>query len=167
MQLLSFPLLLLLLTGCGRPKDGSSFETISVPPTARALLASQTASFALEGTGWTLVLLHGASPIEGTDMTLNFVNGFVSGQAGCNSFQPLIIEPDTSRYEYSATQNGGLTIPGFVITEKDCTTPEGVMQQETVFAEALQNAAAFRVSDERLEIDNAAGQTTLVFNREH
>jgi heat shock protein HslJ len=39
------------------------------------------------------------------------------------------------------------------------------MEQEATYIEALRNAAAYRVMDDRLHIDIAAGGTTLVFTR--
>ena len=59
-----------------------------------------------------------------------------------------------------------MTIPNFIITDKDCPSPESVMQQERTYVEALRNAAAYRIIEDRLEIDNAAGETILVFVRE-
>jgi len=39
------------------------------------------------------------------------------------------------------------------------------MEQEATYIEALRRAASYRVVDDRLEIDNAAGEMTLVFAR--
>ena len=49
------------------------------------------------------------------------------------------------------------------ITEMACASPEGVMEQEAAYMEALQSAAAYRVVENRLELEDAAGETTLVF----
>lgn len=69
--------------------------------------------------------------------------------------------------KYMATDEGTLTIPQIAVTVQLCLTPEGIMEQEAAYIEALQNAAAYRVMDDRLEIANAAGETTLVFAREN
>jgi heat shock protein HslJ len=139
--MLALSLALLLLSGCrGEPEESP-----------------------LDGTAWTLVALNGDAPIENSNITLSFSDGFVSGFAGCNTYRSLIVGSDEDKYRYTATEDGALTIPGFFITEKDCSTPEGVMQQEQAYVEALRNVATYRRIGERLEIDNAAGETTLIF----
>jgi WD40 repeat protein len=130
----------------------------------------------LDGTHWSLVSLQGQRPIEGTRVTLHFADGFVQGSAGCNDYRPLIIDSDDETYQYQITrddqpkegaaESGALSIPNFIITEKDCPSPEGIMQQERIYVEALRDAAAYQISDERLEIDNAQGETILVFTQE-
>jgi heat shock protein HslJ len=44
-----------------------------------------------------------------------------------------------------------------------CLDPEGIMEQEDAYLAALQSAAAYRLVDERLQIENAAGEAVLVF----
>ncbi|UCC63551.1 MAG: META domain-containing protein [Anaerolineae bacterium] len=107
----------------------------------------------LDGTEWVLTSLHGQSLIEGTNITLNFAGGVLSGFAGCNAYGG----------EYTAADEGILAIPELAITAQDCQEPEGVMQQEAAYVEALQDATAYRVTDGRLELENAEGETTLVF----
>jgi heat shock protein HslJ len=45
----------------------------------------------------------------------------------------------------------------------ECPSPKGVMAQEGAYVEALSSAAAYRRTGERLEVEDAAGETTLVF----
>ena len=112
----------------------------------------------LDGTRWVLISLNGKSLIEGPRaITLEFAGGLVSGSAGCNSYHSCC--PG----RYTATDDGSLTISGFAVTLVLCTGIEGLMEQEDAYIEALRNAATYRVIDDRLEIDNAAGETTLVF----
>jgi len=106
----------------------------------------------LDGTEWVLTSLNGSNLIEGTNITLNFTEGRAGGFSGCNSYGG----------EYTAAQ-GTLTVHELAITLQDCPEPEGVMQQEAAYVGALQAAAAYRVTDDRLEMENAAGETTLVF----
>jgi heat shock protein HslJ len=148
-------LIVTALAACGDPAE-------PVPP--------------LDGTSWRLISLHGHDLMEGTDITLRFAEGFVKGFAGCNAYRRLVIGSDDATYQYRATrddppaadaaQSGSLTIPSFVITDKDCPSPQGVMEQERAYAEALRNAAAYRIINDRLEIENAAGETILVFERD-
>lgn len=108
---------------------------------------------ALDDTEWVLTSLNGSNLLEGSNITLNFARGKVGGFAGCNAYGG----------EYTAADEGALTIPEFAITEQLCQTPDGIMQQEDAYTEALLSAAAYRVMDDRLEIANAAGETLLVF----
>ncbi|MDH4138582.1 MAG: META domain-containing protein, partial [Anaerolineae bacterium] len=112
----------------------------------------------LEDTEWVLTSLNGSSLLEGTNITLNFTDGFLEGFAGCNAYGG-----GRDSGKYTAADEGILTIAEIAITSQDCHTPEGVMQQETAYVEALRNAVAYQVADDRLEIKNAAGETILVF----
>jgi hypothetical protein len=46
-----------------------------------------------------------------------------------------------------------------------CSEREGVVEQEAACIEALRDAASYRVTDDRLEIADASGETTLVLER--
>jgi heat shock protein HslJ len=117
-------------------------------------------SSALEGTEWVLTSLNGQSLIEGTNITLSFDEGSLSGFAGCNGYGG---GPDGG--EVIATKDGSLTIPGLAITAQLCLSPEGVMEQEQTYVETLTSATTYRMTDDGLEISDAAGETTLVFAR--
>jgi heat shock protein HslJ len=115
----------------------------------------------LVGAQWVLVSLNGESLIEGTEITLNFEKEFLGGFMGCNRYGG---GPDSGKY--IVTDDGTLTIPHQIaVTVQLCSTPEGIMEQEAAYIEALRSAASYRVVDDRLEIDNAAGETILVFAR--
>jgi heat shock protein HslJ len=112
---------------------------------------------ALEGTAWTL-LSYGMpnSPQavqDGTKITLEFdAEGGIKGSAGCNTY--------FGSYKVKGTK---LTIGPIAITEMYCMSPEGVMEQEKVYAEVLSSAESLAVQDEQLRITSADGQI-LVFN---
>ena len=115
----------------------------------------------LVGTQWVLVSLNGNSLIEATNITLNFEKGVLGGFMGCNGYGG---GPDSGKY--TATDDGTLTIPHEIaVTVQLCLEPKGIMEQEAAYIEALRSAAAYRVVDDRLEIDNDAGETILVFVR--
>ena len=107
----------------------------------------------LERTHWVLDTLNGSPPVAGTEITLQFEDGTAAGLAGCNSYGG----------SYEAT-DGRLSIPEIIRTEMACLEPEGVMEQENAYLMALQGAAAYRLVDDRLQIENAAGEATLVFH---
>jgi heat shock protein HslJ len=135
-------------------------------PVASPTSISPTATPILDGTRWALTSLNGRSPIQGTRITLNFDNGFVGGFGGCNNYRSLITGTDVDLYRYTTTPDGELDIPAFFITEKDCPTPPGVMQQEQAYVQALQAVTAFRMVEDHLELDNTPGDASLVFDRQ-
>jgi heat shock protein HslJ len=114
----------------------------------------------LGDTEWVLTSLNGQGLIEGTNITLSFDEGSLSGFAGCNAYGG---GPDGG--EVIATKDGSLTIPGLAITAQFCPSPEGIMEQEQAYVEALSSAVTYRMTDDRLEIGDAAGETTLVLAR--
>ena len=108
-----------------------------------------------------LTSLNGESLIKGTEINLHFKETFLGGSMSCNGYGG---GPDSGKY--IATDDGTLTIPHpIAVTVQLCSTPEGVMEQEVAYIAAPRSAASYRVVDDRLEIDNAAGETTLVFAR--
>jgi heat shock protein HslJ len=136
-----------LLTACSGSGEGTG------PPGTPADLT---------GTKWELTLLNGNGLIEGTEITLNLEETFLGGSMGCNGYGG---GPDSGKF--TATDEGTLTISHpIAVTVQLCSTPEGIMEQEATYIEALRSAASYRVVDDRLEIDNAAGETTLIFARE-
>jgi heat shock protein HslJ len=139
-----------MLAACaGRPTALPSATPVSTPAAAP-----------LDGTGWTLALLNGREPIAETLITLSFENGILLGSAGCNTYGG---GPDSGAYQ--ATLNGSLTITQTAITVVDCPEPPGVLEQEQDYMDALQAAAAYRMTESRLEILDASGITVLVFLR--
>ena len=107
----------------------------------------------LTGTEWILTLLNGEALLQDTRITLSFADK-VTGNAGCNYYEA----------EYAAT-GGALRIPVVVRTAIDCPAPEGVLEQENAYIEALYSAASYQIVEGQLEIANEAGETTLVFAR--
>jgi heat shock protein HslJ len=115
----------------------------------------------LEGTEWVLTSLNGKALLEGTHISLSFDEGWISGFAGCNSYGG---GPDSGNYV--ATEEGTWRMREIAITEMYCPSPEGVVEQEQAYVQALTEAATYRLSDDRLEMQNAAGETILVYARQ-
>lgn len=144
-QIAGLALVVALLGSCGTPTP--------VPPTATS---------ALEGREWVLISLNGESPIEGTEITLNLQKEYLGGSMGCNGYGG---GPDSGRY--ATTDDGTLTVfRPLAVTVQLCSSPEGIMEQEATYIEALQSGVAYRVVDDRFEIDDAAGETVLAFTAE-
>jgi heat shock protein HslJ len=113
----------------------------------------------LAGTEWELVSLNGKDIIEGTDITLIFAEEYLGGEMGCNGYGG---SPDGGKYRATGGGTFTLDLP-LAVTLQLCTEPEGIMDQEAAYIVALRNAAKFRLADNRLEIDNGAGETILIF----
>jgi heat shock protein HslJ len=114
----------------------------------------------LAGTEWVLTSMRGKAPLSGTQVTLVFEEQSLSGFAGCNAYGGA-----SDSGKYTATADGKLTLPLLALTLQLCEGPQGVMQQERIYVESLTSAAAYRMTEDRLEIDNAEGETILVFSR--
>ena len=141
MKHLFFLSILLFLAAC----------TPSADPAATATMPAAE----LAGTEWVLASLNGRSPLPNTRLTLTFTEDKASGFSGCNWYGG----------DYTASETGSLTIPQFASTERDCPEIEGAVAQEISFQEALLTAASYHLQTDRLEINNAAGDTILVFER--
>lgn len=95
----------------------------------------------LEGTSWVLTALNKNRPIGGTQPTIQFENGQVSGNAGCNHFGGSYqIKGDT--ISFSALE----------MTEMACMEPEGGMEQELTYLELLGAAQRYELVDGILTI---------------
>ena len=110
-----------------------------------------SSSAGLEG-AWTLTSINGQPPIAGSTISATFENGEVGGRSGCNSYGG----------KYSASGKK-LSTSALMMTEMACMDPQGVMEQEAAYLQALSQAASFTATDGRLEIRNASGETILVF----
>ena len=110
----------------------------------------------LPGTRWVLTSLRGQPFLPGTRITLEFGKQSFSGFTGCNTYGG---GPDDGKY--AATDDGALQLLEFAVTAVGC--PGAILAQERAYLEALTSTAAYRVSDRRLELQNTAGETVLVF----
>jgi heat shock protein HslJ len=116
----------------------------------------------LVGTEWVLTSLNGERLIEDTSITLFFEEAFLGGSMTCNGYGG---GPDSGKYVVRG--DGTLTVVRpLAVTVQLCPSPEGIMEQEEAYIEALRSVATYRVIVDRLEISSAAGETSLVFVRE-
>ena len=90
--------------------------------------------------------------LPGTQVTIEFVGSQVSGNAGCNDYSASF-NLDGDRISF---YNAG-------ITKKFCTTPDGIMAQETEYLGALQSVTTYRIVDDRLQMFDIKGQTVVIY----
>jgi heat shock protein HslJ len=107
---------------------------------------------ALVGTPWQLTSYNNGkggmqSVIIGTEITAEFnEDETMTGSAGCNTYSaPFESTEDT------------ISIGPTIRTEMACMDPDGVMEQENLYLAALQNAAVYKIFDDRLEIRDENG----------
>jgi len=136
--------LTVVLAGCGSAEQVTT-ESTTTPGSAPHL----------DGSEWILVELKGASLAPGSNITLSFDGGSAGGFAGCNAYGAA----------YETAGDGALSIGLVERTAQACLEPQGVMEQEDAYLAALQEAAAYRVTGNGLEILDGAGASLLVFSR--
>lgn len=112
-------------------------------------------SASLEGTPWTVTGYNNGrggvvSVIIGTELTMSFADGTVGGSAGCNQY--------SGPYELNGDQ---ISVGPLANTERACSEPEGIMQQESEFLAALQSAATYTVDGDRLDMYREDGARAL------
>jgi heat shock protein HslJ len=142
---LALAILLAAVAGCQRDDlPGTGPEVIPEDPPD------------LAGTAWSLRLLNDNEPVEGTQVTLIFEATTAGGDTGCNSYGG----------DYTTGPGGSLEFGELTQTLILCEEPEGVMEQESAYIETLRQAATYQVVADMLEIQNQAGETTLVFEQQ-
>ena len=114
-------------------------------------LTACTGGDSLEGTNWTLESLNEQSVIAGTEITITFEGGEVSGSAGCNTYGG----------DYHAGKSD-LSF-GMIFSTLMACVDSSVMDQEITYMAALDSVASYSITGDRLEMFDGAGATILVF----
>ena len=114
----------------------------------------------LGGSAWELTALRGQPLLEGTQITLEFKEDGVGGFAGCNSYGSVQGEGEL------VARDGELRLPPMAQTLIGCIEPEGIMDQESAYMEALQQATGYRLEGDVLELQDDNGETILTFRRQ-
>ena len=130
--------------------DGQDTEQAPTKPSAAA--ESMKPDVSLTNTYWKLVELNGAAVAPGEGKELHMIlkgEDQVAGYAGCNQFTG------------SMTVTGdGLSVGPIASTRRMC---QDVMEQESAFLQALENAQRYSIAGEDLAIEDANGEVTLRF----
>ena len=93
------------------------------------------------------------STVAGSEITAVFgEDGDLSGSAGCNNY--------SGTYNVDGNQ---IEIELGPLTMMFCEEPEGIMDQEAAYLEALQSVTQFEIIGEQLVMSNNAGQEVLQF----
>jgi len=128
---------ILFVLACAQPRESRRVE-LEKPP-------------ALDGTRWIVTSLNGDRPIAGSNITLSFEGGTISGYDGCNWYGSSYSASDTT-----------LELGPAESTQRKCETPAGVMLQEGKYHEILREVTAVHMAGDRLAMANRAGDTVLL-----
>ncbi len=139
--------LMVVIAGCGATE-----QTVAPAPEPSAT-ASRPVD--LDGSEWILTTLKGADLLPGTNITLGFAEGHAAGFASCNAYGG----------PYSTAGDGTLSVSVLEVTAQACLEPQGVMEQEDAYLTVFREAAAYQVAGDQLEIQDAAGESLLVYAR--
>jgi heat shock protein HslJ len=119
-----------------------------LPSLAGCRRAGSAPADPLDGTAWVLMYVRKSTPIPDTTITATFEDGQVHGSAGCNTYSG----------SYQVT-DGTIEVGPTAITEMFCMEPEGVMDQETMFVQFLQDVRTLRFVDDQLQLSRPDGET--------
>jgi len=100
----------------------------------------------LDGTSWELYSMGKYSPIAGSKITIQFENGQVSGNGGCNSYGG----------EYRV--NGDKLELGMLMSTLMACADPAMMEQETIFMQALGDAQGFEIVGGQLQMYGSGGE---------
>lgn len=129
--------------------DAEGREIAAFKPLEHAALTDITwrATFYNNGRG------AAVSVLDGSTITATFgADGRVSGSAGCNRYHAAYV-----------VEGSSITIQAPATTRMACSEPEGVMQQEQEYLNALPTAANYAIHGEQLELRTAEGALVASF----
>jgi heat shock protein HslJ len=96
-----------------------------------------------------------SSPLPGTDITADFGDdGKLTGSAGCNTY--------SGTYR---TDGDKMTIGDVSATEMACDGPDGIMEQEQGYLDALPLTASYSVEGSKLSLLTAEGSYVATYQR--
>jgi heat shock protein HslJ len=137
--------------------DGNMLTIRDASGATQVIATPAAAASGLSGTAWTVVNYNNGSQavvgmIEGSEVTLNFgTDGQVNGSAGCNRYAGPF-----------QSQDAALKVGPLASTMMACASPAGVMEQETKYLAALQNATTYTIDGSTLTIRDAGGAMQVV-----
>lgn len=140
---------LAVLTACYPPANlptGSAGQSATTAPEG----GSTTSMNTLEG-DWQLVTVGGTPAVTGSEATLLFAAGRVTGTTGCNRYNG----------SYELTGANGIKFGPLASTLMACVGP--VMEQEQAFTAALTATATYSLSGDVLTFKDAAGAELATF----
>ena len=140
----------------GVPTSPVPFPTETPPPqptvTPVATNAPTPAPIPPEASNflWILSQINGQVPVAGSVVTLQFKGYTVEGFAGCNTYSASV--------QYN---NPAMTFTNIASGKKACSSPAGVMQQESAYLSTLSLVKSFRIQQGQLLLLDQSGNLLL------
>ena len=100
----------------------------------------------LNGTSWELYSMGKYSPIAGSRITINFKDGQVNGNSGCNT------------YGGDYQLNGDKIEFGMLMSTLMACADPAMMEQESIFMQYLGGTRSFEIVDGQLQIYGSEGE---------
>ena len=128
---------------------------------ATLLTYTRLSASALVGVTWEVTGINTGnavnSPVLGSKVTATFgENGRVTGTAGCNTYTTgYTLDGDTLAVDLVAS------------TSMYCSSPDGVMEQETAFLKALKRSSAVEAAATGFTLRDAGGSIQLTLSEPH
>jgi heat shock protein HslJ len=149
--------LVALTTAATYSIQGDQLELRTADGALVASFVPQTVS-QIVGVNWEVVNFNNGQaltgPVAGTTITAVFgEDGQMSGNAGCNNY--------SAGY---TVEGSSLTIGPAISTMMMCAEPEGVMEQEMAYLQALQTVASYSLQGDRLDLLTAEGTFVAIYN---
>ena len=119
-----------------------------------------TTTLSLPGSKWEVISYNNGkqavvSVIIGSHITAQFGDdGLVTGSAGCNQY-----------FATFSVKNAAIEIGKPQVTRQTCDTPQNVMNQESLFLEALQTGAKIDTRGDLLELRTISGALAVQLKR--
>ncbi len=133
------------------------YEVTVIVQDANGLSAQATTRIAidarLDADVWTLSTLNSQPLLSGTAITLQFLQGQISGFASCNTYN--------GNYTATANEDGSYTIAIGPLTTSRLACPQNIMDQEQQYLTILQQATLASVQQNMITLNSPAGN--LVF----
>jgi heat shock protein HslJ len=114
----------------------------------------------LSGTSWQVISYNNGnqavvSVTLDTELTAQFgEDGQLQGNAGCNDY--------FGPYE---TDGNAVSMGPLGTSRKACQEPEGVMEQETLYLQALETAATYKIDGNKMEMRTSEGSMAANFQK--
>lgn len=137
--------------------DGATMSLMD--ESGAVLLTYRIVDQSLAGTQWQAILFNSGSALVGvTDVQITAAfgaDGQLSGFGGCNNYTAT----------YSSQAANVIEIGPIAATQKACTEPANVMEQESQYLTALQSATGYQVQGQYLSLQNASGESAVQLQR--
>lgn len=139
------------------PAGGSSTRLSLIEMVSKTEAAEIEEPLSLEASQWEMQSYDNGEGetvnlLPDTRVTALFENGELGGSAGCNRY--------FGGYQLDGEE---INIGPLASTQMFCGQPEGIMDQEFQYLGAMQRAASYRITDDQLELLDAAGETVVTF----